>query len=763
MHIIRRTLVLSLVFVSALLLTSCNRDPQVQKQKFFNKGLAYLKTGKVNDARLQFLNALRIDPNFAEAASILAEIQFREKNYKQAYALLQQALHAKPDLLPAHKGMAQIYRISGRLADAEKELELVLDQTPDDIDTLVNVGTLQALQKKPKDAEGSFNRVLELQPNHVGALMALASVRRDENDLPGAERFLKLAIEKNPRSVPIYLSLFKFYITTGNTAAMEPLFPQALKDTNNNIQILDAIDGYYEGSNRLSDAEGIVKRIQASHASERAYWGALADFYVRTNDWKKAKSELELVLQRHKDDVDEMHKLIEVELNLNDRKEAESLNNALLKNNPKDSYAHLLKGRMALDGGNVDAAITEFNNTQKFRADWPALHFWLAQAYVRRGQFEQAKHELETALTNDPEYRVARLTLAALQNRTGAIGPAMMNGIRLVKSNPRDVQALLVYSESLISNKDYERAAKVLKMASDDQANNADIHRQLGILNLAKKNVAAALKEFRAAWELDPGSKQLMDHVVLGFVVERQTGSAIDLLQQAIAARPKDDLPRIGLAQMYFWSGKRAEGTAALQAAMQVAPSNPESYILLADVYSAENKQDQAGQLLASAAQKPGIDSELLVRMGMIYERLQRWNDARDAYERSLQYDASNAIAKNNLASVLSDHGGDLNVALTLAQQAKEKMVDSLEITNTLGWIYYKRQLYSMALKYLEDCAKKDQKNATFQYELGMTQWKLGHTAEARTSLVKALDLDAHFPEATTAASALAEIAQRPL
>ncbi len=114
---------------------------------------------------------------------------------------------------------------------------------------------------------------------------------------------------------------------------MEPLFPQALKDTNNNIQILDAIDGFYEGSNRLSEAETIVKKIQAAHASERAYWGALGDFYFRTNNWKRAKAELELVLQRHKDDIDDEHKLIEVELNLNDRKRAESLNDNLLKKN----------------------------------------------------------------------------------------------------------------------------------------------------------------------------------------------------------------------------------------------------------------------------------------------------------------------------------------------------------------------------------------------------------------------------------------------
>src|SRR5580658_4302423 len=102
--------------------------------------------------------------------------------------------------MPAHKGLAQFYRMSGKLPEAEKELELVLEHTPDDIETLMNVGTLQALQKKSKDAEGTFNRVLELQPNHVGALLGLASVSKEVNDLPAAERYLKLALEKNPRS-----------------------------------------------------------------------------------------------------------------------------------------------------------------------------------------------------------------------------------------------------------------------------------------------------------------------------------------------------------------------------------------------------------------------------------------------------------------------------------------------------------------------------------------------------------------------------------
>lgn len=747
-----------LLLAAGFLYTACSRDPQVQKQKFYNKGLDLLKKDKINEAKLQFLNALKIDPNFAEAASILAEIQFREKNYRVAYTLLQQAVHSKPDLLPAHKGLAQFYKLTGKFPDAQKELDFVLEHTPDDIETLMNLGTIQELERKSKDAQGTFSRVLELQPNHVGALLALASVSRDLNDMDGAERYLKLALEKNPRSVPVYLALFKFYITTGQSAKMEPLYPQADRDTNNNIQILEAEAGFYEGANRLSEAEAVVTKIQRSHASEPAYWGALADFYVRTNNWPLAKTELQRVLQQHKEDIDDLHKLIEVLLNLNNRKEAEALNDALLKKNGKDSYAHLLKGRMALSDGNVDAALQEFNNTQKFRSDWPALHFWLAQAYIHRSQLEQAKQELETALTYDPDYRAARLALAALQKRTGAVGPAMANSIRLLQANIRDVPALLIYSECLISEKDYERAGKVLKLAADNSPQNADIHRQLGILLLVRKNIAAAQKEFRLAWQMRPESKQLMENVILGYAVEGQTAGAIDLLQQAIASRPNDVTLRVELARMYLWRGQKADAISALQTAMKLAPTNPESDILLAEVYTTDNKADQAFALLSAATHKADVDADGLIHAGMVFERLQRWNEARDAYERSLQLDGSNAIAKNNLASVLVDHGGDLNVALTLAEQAKEKMVDNLEVTNTLGWIYYKREVYSMALKYLEICAAKDQRNATFQYQLGMTYWKLGHSAEARRFLVKALELDAHFAGAASAAAALSQI-----
>ena len=48
---------------------------------------------------------------------------------------------------------------------------------------------------------------------------------------------------------------------------------------------------------------------------------------------------------------------------------------------------------------------------------------------------------------------------------------------------------MLIYSESLLFTKDFERAEKVLKMAAQLATTNPDIHRQLGILMLARKNI----------------------------------------------------------------------------------------------------------------------------------------------------------------------------------------------------------------------------------------------------------------------------------
>jgi tetratricopeptide (TPR) repeat protein len=749
------TALLSLAVVCGILLSACDRSPTAQKEKYYRSAIELLKKGKESNAALQLRNALKIDPQFVAAENVLAEIEAQQGDYKDAYFLLLDAKRIQPDYLPVRKGLAFLYRLGGKFPEALAELNYVLARSPNDTDALFSLGTIQVAQNNFKEAETSFNRVLEIQPGHETGLLALASLKDKTHDIPAAERFLKLALERNPRSANVYLNLIKFYIVY-RRSEVEPLFAQALQISPNNASILQAQAGYYEGLGRLSQAEEVVREIQSLHPEDPKYRGQLADFYIRTNNWTKALVELEIELGKHRNDRAILHKLIELRLSLNDRKTAEALNNELLDKNPDDSYGHLFKGRMFLADGQIDKALSEFNEAHQYEPDLPALHYWYAKAYIEHRQLGLARQSLETALRYDPSYRDARLELVQIQKQAGAIDAALANAQILIHDNPGNVQMTLVYTDILLSKGQYPEAARLVKEAAGRAPGNAEAHRQLGILQLIENNVPMARNEFEKAWDLRPQSRLLLEGVLMSYLADKQAAAATDLLQREIQKHSNAALLYHELGQLYAVLGKRSEAIAALQKAMSLDHTNTDTALLLADLYVETNQNDGALPLIRSLAQNHRQDPDILLRAGTIFEKLQRWDEAQHAYERVVELDGDNAEAKNNLAWVLVSHGGNVDVALSLAEQAEEKLAGSAQVADTIGWIYYKKSLYKTAVQYLSRCAQADQKNATFQYHLGMTYLKLGSIEEGRRALLRTLTLDPHFAEAPMVKEALA-------
>jgi Flp pilus assembly protein TadD len=171
-----------------------------------------------------------------------------------------------------------------------------------------------------------------------------------------------------------------------------------------------------------------------------------------------------------------------------------------------------------------------------------------------------------------------------------------------------------------------------------------------------------------------------------------------------------------------------------------------------------EHKPEQAMQLLESAAVRHPQDVGVQFQLAVVYDTSSNWDKAQKAYSKVLELDSSNSLAQNNLAWLLAEHGGNIDVALKLAQQAKEKLADNPQVDDTIGWIYYKKSSYQMALNYLRSSAEKDPKSANYQYHLGMAYMRLGKKEDARRALRKTLELNPKFPESGSVQSALAEL-----
>src|SRR5277367_2403160 len=85
-----------ILVVAACLLAGCTRDPQVLKKKYLNKGNTYLAQGKYPEAAIEYANAIKLDPRYAEAHYQLAQCFLKQTDWPHGYQELMRAVDLDP-------------------------------------------------------------------------------------------------------------------------------------------------------------------------------------------------------------------------------------------------------------------------------------------------------------------------------------------------------------------------------------------------------------------------------------------------------------------------------------------------------------------------------------------------------------------------------------------------------------------------------------------------------------------------------------------
>jgi len=214
----------------------------------------------------------------------------------------------------------------------------------------------------------------------------------------------------------------------------------------------------------------------------------------------------------------------------------------------------------------------------------------------------------------------------------------------------------------------------------------------------------------------------------------------------------------VALGRVQAAAGWLSDGEQSLQKALALNPKDGYALLALGDLYLSENKPDQALASYTKLADLAPRSALAYTRIGQVEDILQRWDPAQRAYKKVLELDSNNVLAQNNLAWDYAEHGGDIDVALRLAQDAKQAQPDNPAISDTLGWIYLKKQILGNAIELLKQSVNKNPKNPEYNYHLGMAYFQAGRTQDARNSLDATLRLQPNFPQAQEVRKMLASL-----
>jgi tetratricopeptide (TPR) repeat protein len=196
-----------------------------------------------------------------------------------------------------------------------------------------------------------------------------------------------------------------------------------------------------------------------------------------------------------------------------------------------------------------------------------------------------------------------------------------------------------------------------------------------------------------------------------------------------------------------------------LRHAIEINPKWGTAYASMASIYMEQNDLPGAVKAIDQGLQAIPDDPALVLLLASAHERAQDYEKAMEAYERVLRKTPDNAVAANNLASLLVEHKNDresLERAKTLAMKL-EKAPQPV-FRDTLGWVYYKTGEIDKAIPVLEGVVKQAPNTPIFNYHLGMAYYKKGELASAKTHLTKATVAKNDYPGLEEAREVLKKI-----
>ena len=318
----------------------------------------------------------------------------------------------------------------------------------------------------------------------------------------------------------------------------------------------------------------------------------------------------------------------------------------------------------------------------------------------------------------------------------------------------------------------------------------AEVQLLVGSLLERQNKLAEARQAFEKALTLAPAYLTAVEQLVNLDLKEQHYQEALDRVRNVVDKNPKAAEPLLLVARIHLAKAENIvaaenkknpnpsgpkltisivpaaqaevnQAEAVLLKAIDLNPGLNDAYLMLADLYVAAGKQQQALERLNGLLSRTN-NAAALMQVGMLHESLHDYTAAKDNYEKLLTLAPNFSPALNNLANLYAQHFNDLGKAYQLAQKAHDLVPSDPATSDTLGWIFYQRADYVHALSLLEDSSSKLPNEPEIQYHLGMAHYMLGEVDPARAALQIAAQSPKQFTGKDQAARCLAILAIDP-
>ena len=761
----------------ALAFLSCG-GPQERKAHYRMKAQEYIEAGNFPKARVALRNVLKIDPKDAEAYFLVAQLEEKEKNWRNAVANYQQVV----ELVPDHKGalitLAKYY-LEARLADQViQATDKVLAKNPEDPqamalkiavkaqdqkmtealsqaealsrrhstepDVAILLAALYSQRQRLRDAETILRRALYAHPHHIDLLRHLSTVLMDAGDSRAAEAVLRQIIGEEPSIFDHRLKLARFYDQQQAVDRAESLLREAIRLTQEKEQPwLALIDFLKQRRGKLAAENALLEAGRELPYSSKIRF-RLAALYEEENEGAKARSVYESLIREYDEKpagVEAQVKIAALDFAAGRHGEAEERLAGVLKQNPRSADGLILQGKIALARRNGKEAVQAFRTVLRDQPELAHVQVLLGQAHLMSGEAQLARESFERGVALHPKQVEAKLALAMLESQAGNLQRARTRLEEIVTVHPDHVRALeMLFSLDLVAQ-DWGRAKATYAKLRAAVGKSPTAFMAEGRLYEAQRQFAKAIAAFEQAMAADPDSMDPLLAIIKLEVGLNQIDRTRARLETLLAARPDHPYGHGLLGEVLALTGRRTEADTRFRTATSVNPGWITPWLNWATLNLAEQKPEVSVRILTKGLAVNPDSEELHMMLASVLSDQGQVDAAIAEYGAVLRMNPRNVFSANNLAVLLVDYKGDvasLEKAFVLSRDF-EREASYPVFLDTLGWVRLKMGHLDHALRVMKEAIAKAPDLQALNYHFGMALYQSGNKQEAKLYLSNAL------------------------
>ena len=230
-------------------------------------------------------------------------------------------------------------------------------------------------------------------------------------------------------------------------------------------------------------------------------------------------------------------------------------------------------GRIAETQGDLESAERAHREAARIAPQFPDVHYRLACVRLAMGKRVEARRDLVAALRIHPRYVAARVELALLDAREGLLGEAL-DALRQLGSDVQP-EAAGAFDQGVASlaDADWQRAEELLRSAVRSTENELREFQE----RRARQDRAGALQVLRDALTKHPEFADL--HYELGAMELEDAAfdDAIGSFARALEIHPDFHAARLSLARALHAAGSQAQAEEQVALILQADPTHPQA------------------------------------------------------------------------------------------------------------------------------------------------------------------------------------------